>query len=252
MIQHQFHPNQLNSRIACQEADAATATGVLQGGLGVSIGVVELNFCQEPLHSARTPRCQRPWFVDILMLNASTFDKTCWNMICFWVFLFFSYCYLRLITVSNEKIICKVKASRRWQVWCRNSRQPVHQTCPEYVSITSIGFIQLKDLTGHWSWMYFLPVLNLLFVLSVHINFIISKIWHRNWKSLAQHLAFTLLFTKPSFLVTNFAEDLNFGRADPVVRRLLSFQMCNIKLIKSQKFECPTLATWINFRFMII
>lgn len=29
MIQHQFHPNQLNSRIACQEADAAT-TGVLQ------------------------------------------------------------------------------------------------------------------------------------------------------------------------------------------------------------------------------
>lgn len=60
MIQHQFHPNQLNSRIACQEADAATATGVLQGGLGVSIGVVELNFCQEPLHSARTPRCQRP------------------------------------------------------------------------------------------------------------------------------------------------------------------------------------------------
>lgn len=95
--------------------------------------------------------------------------------------------------------------------------------------------------------MYFLPVLNLLFVLSVHINFIISKIWHRNWKSLAQHLAFTFLFTKTSFLVTNFAEDLNFGRADPVVRRLLSLQMwCHIKMIKSQNFECPTLATWIK------
>ena len=44
------------------------------------------------------------------------------------------------------------------------------------------------------------------------------------------------------FGTSNFAEDLNFGRADPVVCRLLSLQMCRssklVKSIKSQKFEC--------------
>ena len=124
MIQHQFHPNQLNSRIACQEADAATATGVLQGGLGVPIGVVELNFCQDPLYSARTPRCQRPWFVDILMLNASTFDKTCWNMICFWVFLVCLllpscyHCSIRKDNMKSKSIMASAGMVQRLQATC--------------------------------------------------------------------------------------------------------------------------------------
>ena len=92
--------------------------------------------------NSQVPKTLIRWYFDVKCIHI-------WqNMLKYDLFLSFSSffcCYLRVITVQNEKIIWKVKVSWPVQVWCRDSRQPVHQTCPDYVSFTSIGFMALYN-----------------------------------------------------------------------------------------------------------